>query len=62
MIRTITLLECDGCGETLIGCQNGHTSREANTVTIALKHQWVRVHEKDGIKDYCQKCRVAYAK
>jgi hypothetical protein len=58
MTRTITVLECDGCDKILLGCQDGHSNREMNTLAFAKKCEWVRVHERDGVKDYCPKCRV----
>ncbi len=62
MVRTITLLECDGCGESIVGCKDDTSNREFNALAEARRLEWVRLHApQQGLKDYCPECRIKHA-
>jgi hypothetical protein len=57
VVRTLTLLSCDGCGTELPGCKClGFANREANSLAVARGEGWKRVPLGDDVADYCPDC------
>ena len=59
MIVTHTFVECDSCGQRVLGCtdlNSSESNRMMNALAVARLHGWRREWQEKVLKDYCRSC------